>query len=282
MDVGVIGLGIIGGRVAENLRAAGYRVWVWSRTVRPVPNFVGSPSEVARNAERVFIYVSDGPALLDTLREMRPQTGPRHVIVNHATVSPEETLEAAGIVEATGARFLDAPFTGSRDAAAARQLVYFVGGEAGVLESVRQVLAVNSKQILHLGKVGDASLVKIATNLVAAATVTALAEALALVRAHGVPPESFTGALNAGIARSGLSDLKLPSMIGKDFEPRFALRNMVKDMRLAQRMEEGRGVAPLLTQAFLEAAAKAAEQGCEEKDFSVIAEHFGGEKPKRR
>jgi 3-hydroxyisobutyrate dehydrogenase-like beta-hydroxyacid dehydrogenase len=137
---GVIGLGIIGSRVAACLRRAGHPVWLWNRTVRPEPNFLSSPAEIAEAARHIQIFVSNGEALHSVLRTMLPALTPEHVILNHATVSPADTLTAAEIVAEKHATFLDAPFTGSRDAAAAGQLVYYIGGDPQALERVRPQL----------------------------------------------------------------------------------------------------------------------------------------------
>src|SRR5882757_7212134 len=93
-NAGVIGLGLIGSRVAANLRKAGYQVWVWNRSPRPEPNFLSSSAEVAESAKIIQIFVSDGDALIQTIQAMAPALGPEHVVLNHATTSPKETLEA--------------------------------------------------------------------------------------------------------------------------------------------------------------------------------------------
>jgi len=93
---GVIGLGIIGSRVAACLRRAGNQVWLWNRTVRPEPNFLSGPAEIAEAARHIQIFVSNGEALHSVLRAMLPALTPEHIILNHATVSPTDTLTAAG------------------------------------------------------------------------------------------------------------------------------------------------------------------------------------------
>ena len=127
-------MGIIGTRVAASLRGAGHPVFVWSRSPRPEPNFLASPREIAESADVLQIFVSDGQALLEVIKAMGDSLGEAHVVMNHATVSPSETMEAARLVTARGAAFLDAPFTGSRDAADEGQIIYYVGGEESVLE----------------------------------------------------------------------------------------------------------------------------------------------------
>ena len=82
-NAGVIGLGLIGSRVAANLRKGGYQVWVWNRSPRPEPNFLSSPAEVAESAKIIQIFVSDGPALIQTVQAMAPALGPGHVVLHH-------------------------------------------------------------------------------------------------------------------------------------------------------------------------------------------------------
>ena len=180
-NVGVIGLGIIGHRVVDCLRERGFHVFVWNRTPRPVPNFVGSAAEVAELCDIIQIFVSDDEALLQTAQRITRELSPNHIVMAHCTVAPDTMRAAAEIVEKRGARFLDAPFTGSKTAAENGQLVYYVGGDEAALRQVRPVLEASSKEIIEMGKVGDATTVKVATNMVTAATVQATAEALALV-----------------------------------------------------------------------------------------------------
>src|SRR6202030_1576950 len=91
-NVGVIGLGIIGSRVAAGLRAAGYQVYVWNRSAKPAPNFLGSPAEVADSAEIIQIFGADAQALFDVIESMSESLSSKHAIVCSATVGPEAVL----------------------------------------------------------------------------------------------------------------------------------------------------------------------------------------------
>lgn len=274
-NAGVIGLGIIGSRVAINLRKAGYQTWVWNRSPRPEPNFLSSASEVAESAKIIQIFVSDGPALLQTLEAMAPALGPEHIVLNHATISPAETHEAARIVHERHAKFLDAPFTGSRDAAAAGQITFFIGGDAAALEKARPQLEVNARAILPIGDIGQASAIKIATNLMAAVAVESYAEALSLVEKSGIPLYKLGEALQHHAVRSPLCDLKIPPMITGDFEPRFSLKHMFKDIQIALSMAEELGVELPAATAFAGSAMSGLQSGWGDEDFSVIARHYG-------
>jgi 3-hydroxyisobutyrate dehydrogenase-like beta-hydroxyacid dehydrogenase len=274
-NAGVIGLGIIGGRVAANLRKAGFQTWVWNRTPRPEPNFLSSASEVAESAKIIQIFVSDGPALIETIEAMAPVIGPEHIILNHATIAPSETLEAARLVNDRHAKYLDAPFTGSRDAAEAAQIVFFIGGEAEVLQRARPQLEVNAKMILPIGEIGQAAALKIATNLIVAATVGSLAEAMSLLERSDVPLYKLAEALQNHAAHSPLADLKVPAMIVGDFEPRFSLKHMFKDIQIALAMGQENGIDLPQAAAFAGTAMAGIQKGWAELDFSCIAQHYG-------
>ncbi len=272
--VGVIGLGIIGTRVAANLRSAGHQVYVWSRTPRAAPNFLGSVVEVADLCDAIQLFVSDDAALAEVTRTVAAALRPRHVVLCHATVSPEAAREAAKVVEGQGARYLDAPFTGSKTAAQNRQLVYYVGGSKPALEEVRPILDVTSKAILHVGAVGDAALLKIATNMVTASTVQTLAEALALVRAAGIDASRLVEALENNASRSGTSDLKLPAMIAANTEPNFSLKHMLKDVRFAQTLADKYELSLPVTDTTAEVLGMGMHNGWAEEDFSVVAQLY--------
>ena len=272
--VGVIGLGIIGSRVAALLRREGHAVSVWNRSPKAEPLFLASAAEVAQAADIIQLFVRDGEALLEVLKAVAPSLGPSHVVMNHATVGPAETLEAERLVKERGAAFLDAPFTGSRDAAAAAQLVYYVGGSESDLERALSVLKVSAKAILHMGPVGAATYVKIATNMISAAQVEALAEALALLDRGGVPLTRLGEALEHNVANSGVISAKLPLMLSGDFAPRFSVSNMLKDLRIALACVEGKGIDLPVTSASAGALLGAMQAGRGGEDFSVIARHY--------
>src|SRR5262245_19612466 len=184
-NIGVVGLGIIGRAIAAHLRRKGFPVFVWNRSPRPVPNFVGSLGELAELCNQIQIFVSDDDALLQTVEQLSEKLTPRHVVLAHCTVAPDSMRAAAEMVERRRARFVEACFTGSKGAAEKGELVYYVGGTDEAVRAARTILEASGKEIVQIGSVGQASAIKIATNMVTAASVQAAAEALALVQAQG-------------------------------------------------------------------------------------------------
>jgi 3-hydroxyisobutyrate dehydrogenase-like beta-hydroxyacid dehydrogenase len=273
-NVGVIGLGIIGSRVAAALRQAGCNTPVWNRTPRSVPNFLGSPAQVTQACDVLQIFVSDANATMSVIDSIHPALTPSHIVMNHGTIGLNATLEIANRVKEAGAQFLDAPFTGSKGAAENKGLVYYIGGNKQTYERAKPILEMSSKAIVHVGQVGEASIVKLATNMISAATVQVLAEALAMVRRAGVRMEALSDAIQHNAMRSGVIDLKLPNMISKTYEPHFALKHMRKDIRLALQLAESLGLEMPATSQISASFDEASANGWEELDYSALAKTF--------
>jgi 3-hydroxyisobutyrate dehydrogenase-like beta-hydroxyacid dehydrogenase len=232
-----LGLGIIGQAWARNLESDGVEVRTWNRTARDfATQFAAFHTDVARaveGAQLIILVVADPPAVEDVLRQIEPVLGPHQILVQASTISPERTAKFAAQVQASGAKYLEAPFTGSKPAAQARQTVFYAGGDAQVLADARPTLERLSKAILHIGPLGSASALKLAMNLNIAAVAGALSEGLTLCRQSGISDDTFFDALHLNVARSGLSDLKEPKLRERDYAPQFSVKHMGKDLRLA-------------------------------------------------
>jgi 3-hydroxyisobutyrate dehydrogenase-like beta-hydroxyacid dehydrogenase len=271
IPVGVIGLGIIGSRVAKNLRKKGFEVYVWNRTPKAEPNFVSSPAEVAKAAQIIQIFVSNDAAVLETLAALRTALTPNHLILIHSTISPEAVQKARDAVTSTGAHLVDAPFTGSKGAAENGQIVYYLAGDKADLERAQPVLEASRKALVYFSRFGDASLVKIATNMVTAAIVQALTEALTITERAGIDPQELVTAIENNACRSGVSDFKLKAIIARDFDPNFSLMNMLKDSRLALGLAKSLGLQLPLAQTVNDFLTEADAKGWSQQDFAVAS-----------
>ncbi len=272
--IGIIGLGIVGSRVAACYRSAGYPLQTWSRTPRAEPDFLATPAALAAATDIVQIFVDEGANLLSVLEQLRPALRADHIIINSSTVALAATQAAATLVQAAGATFLEAPFTGSRDAAGAGQLVYYIGGSDDVLTTVRPLLAQSSKEIIPMGEIGEATVLKLVTNMVSATTVQVLAEAMAITAAAGIPLEKFYRAMEGNANCSGLVRLKVPAMTKRDFTPHFSLKNMLKDSRYAGELATQHGLDLPVSAATRQCMAHLAAQGRGEQDFAVLIEKY--------
>ena len=278
-NIGVIGLGIIGRGVTANLRRKGFQVFVWNRTPRPVPNFVGSPGELAEICDWLQVFVSDDGALLETVQRLTENLTSRHIVIANSTVAPDSMRAAAEMVEHRGARFVEAPFTGSKIAAEKGELVYYIAGTNAALREARPILEASSKEIIEIGEIGQASAIKIATNMVTAASVQAAAEALALVQALGVPLQKFVEAMQANASHSTTLAMKMPKMMAANFEPHFSVKHMLKDMEIANQLGLSHYLELGVTAAARDRLVEQIQRGRGDDDYSAVARKYSLEIP---
>jgi len=231
--VGVIGLGQVGSKVSAGLRSAGFSVYVWNRSPRAEPNFLGSAIEVADLCDTIQLFVPDDAALDGVIRMITAALRPRHVIIASTTVTPSTARGLGAIVESAGARYVDAPFAGCRADAEARKLVYYVGGTESAIKDATPVLQATSRSIVPVGAVGDASLLKLSLQMLMAVTLEGMAEALSFVRAGGLKPEALLDALEADPTRSEFVSEKLSAMVKGNFEGGMPIRHLFRDLQLA-------------------------------------------------
>jgi 3-hydroxyisobutyrate dehydrogenase len=278
--VGLIGLGLMGGPMGQNLLRAGFPVVLWNRTkakaddlVREGARFAADPRAVAGEADVLITIVSDPPALEEVLFGARGAIDalrPGRTLVDSSTVSPELARQIAAACAERGVDFLDAPVTGGTWGAKKGELVFMIGGKAEVLERVKPVLEAVGKKFLLLGPNGAGQTVKLGMNLLLALQVDAFAEALALVTAGGVPAEKLMEVLQSSMARSGVLDVKAPMMVKGEFPASFPLRLMHKDMRLALELARNKGVnLPCGTAAYATYSA-VMDSSKDDPDFSAV------------
>ncbi len=236
--VGILGLGIIGKIWAQHYHAAGILTGTWNRTAKPdFPHWQDDPAAVARTADITQIVVADPAAVGSVLERILPELGPNKIVVQSSTIDPASSEAFREQVSATGARYLEAPFTGSKPAAEAKQTVFYLGGEAELVAEVAPTLEVISAHRRHIGDHRQACALKLAMNLNISAQMQGLTEALAISRRAGIDDDVFAGALELNISNSGVVKLKLPQIRQEDYAPLFSVKHMHKDMRLAAGMD---------------------------------------------
>ena len=269
MKIGVIGLGIIGGVWARHYESAGVLAGAWNRTAQPdFPHWKATPEAVAAAADVVQIVVADPPAVRALLQRLLPALGSGKIIVQSSTIDPASSEEFRQRVTARGARYLEAPFTGSKPAAEQKQTVYYLGGEAALVAEMEPLLSLVSQTRFHIGTNRQATTLKLAMNLNIAAQMQALSEALVFARRAGIGDDIFFGALGKNVSHSGLAKLKEPKLRAGDFAPQFSVKHMLKDMRLASGIN-GCEEFPVLD-TVRDCLAAADRAGFADEDFSAL------------
>lgn len=268
--VGILGLGIIGGIWARHYAAAGALAGTWNRTPQPdAPEWRDSPEAVATAADVVQIVVADPAAVRGVIARIAPVLGAGKVVVQSSTIDPVASEEFRAAVVATGARYLEAPFTGSKPAAEQRQTVFYLGGDAELIAELEPVLSLVSATRLHIGDHRQAAALKLAMNLNLAVQIQGLLEARAIAASHGIDDEVFYGALARNVGYSGLVKLKEPKLRAGDFSPQFSVKHLHKDIRLAS---AAAGCAELPALDVVREQLKTAEaRGHGDEDFIALA-----------
>jgi len=272
--VAVLGLGIVGSRVRAKLLEAGYPVTCWSRTKRGLEGEKDTPEEALADADLVSIYLKDVPMVREVFGRAKAGLKQGAIVMNHSTIDLPTTLWLAEQCAAKGCDFIDAPFTGSKDASASGQLLYYTGGDEDLVETVSDFLAVSSKGRIHCGEIGTATVTKLATNLISACTVQAMSEAMAIAVRHGVSPEIFSECATRNGSGSALMAMKYPGMIAGNFEPHFTMANMWKDSRYALALAEASGVDLPAISAVSARMGEMCAEGCADLDFSALAKAY--------
>ncbi len=238
MRVAFLGLGIMGRAMASNLVKAGHEVSVWNRSAAKDvegARTAASPAEAAHGAEVVWMCVSDTQAVESVLfgpQGVEESLSEGMTVVDSSTISPSATRKFAERVQARGARYVDAPMTGSKAGAEAGTLTFMVGGDEAVVESLKPLFAAMGKKIFRMGETSKGQAAKLAMNLQIAMIYEGFAEALTLATKLGVNAEAMIPLINASMVHSGVVEYKAPFVLNRDFSPNFPLRLMYKDLRL--------------------------------------------------
>lgn len=273
-QIAILGLGIIGSRAHAHLVGAGHTVSCWNRTPKQLPGECPTPGQAIKDAEVILFYLKDSPAVREVATGISKNLREGQILINHSTLDLETTLWLDRLCTASGCRFLDAPFTGSKLAAANGELVYYIGGDKSLADTLGGLLAITSRATIHCGPVGSATVIKLATNLISACTVQAMAEALAITTRHGVPAECLVDAVARNASGSALTAMKFPGMVTGDFDTHFSLSNMGKDCRYMLELAASAGIDTPAIAAVSARMSELCDAGLGALDYSVLAKPY--------
>ncbi|CAA6694963.1 MULTISPECIES: NAD(P)-dependent oxidoreductase [unclassified Lentimonas] len=246
-SLAVIGLGIIGSIWAEHYKTDGCLAASWNRTPKPELDLMQATlAECAERATLLQICLYDAASVESVLDQLEPFLTDTHCVIQSSTIDSASAERIAARVRATGASYVESPFTGSKPAAEVRKTVFFMGGEPSDIERVQPALAQISAQQFHIGSPAQAATIKLAMNLQIAVMTEALCESITMSRDAGIEDDTFFEVMKQNVAWSGLAELKEPKLRDADFAPQFSIKNMHKDMRLAQQSSQGE--LPILKQ----------------------------------
>jgi 3-hydroxyisobutyrate dehydrogenase len=277
--VAFLGLGIMGSRMARNLRAAGFHPVVWNRT-RSRADALGdpiadTPRAAAEQADIVITMVVDAPQVEEVLfGDEAAASGLREgsLVIDMSTIAPSAVKRIAKRLSDHGIGFVDAPVTGSKPRAEDGTLTIMAGGSPEDFDRAKPLFEAMGQLIVHCGPSGHGAMVKLLNNALAATNAAALAQAVDTAERYGLDTDRMLEVMSAGSAKSTMLDLKARPMVDRDYDPLFKLEHMLKDVRhcLAEAQAVGQ---PFDLAQDAEALYAAAESlGFGEQDFAAVAE----------
>jgi 3-hydroxyisobutyrate dehydrogenase-like beta-hydroxyacid dehydrogenase len=281
MKIGFIGLGRMGGHVAENLLKAGHSVTVWNRSPAPVGGLVAkgaiaakTPAE-AMQGNAIFSMLSNDAVMreLGLAGPLLEKAAKGLIHVNLATISVGFAEELAAAHNKAGLAYISAPVFGRPEMAASAQLVLVAGGDADALKTMQPVFDKIGARTVPVDAAEKANLFKIAGNFMIASELEAIGEAFALLRKGGVDPAAFHDVLGGRLFTGAVFKAYGAMILNRQYEPAgFALTLGLKDVNLARAAAEGLGVtmptADLLKTQYDQAIA----WGWQDKDWAAIGE----------
>ena len=285
-DVGFIGLGIMGTPMARNLIKAEYSLTVYSRVPEEVQQVArdgatpaSSSKEVAESSSVVITMVPDSADSEDAILGSDGALGGASsgsAVIDMSSIAPGMSQKIAAACEAKGVDFLDAPVSGGEPGAVAGTLAIMVGGQKGVFDRYKGLLDVMGGSVVHCGGYGAGNTTKLANQIIVAANIEAVSEALVLAKKAGLDPNVVFEAIKGGLAGSNVLNAKAPMMIAGDFKPGFRIRLHQQDLNNALLTGKELGVPLPVTSLVQQMIGALMNDGKGESDHSAIATHIEG------
>jgi 3-hydroxyisobutyrate dehydrogenase len=244
MRTGFVGLGAMGMHMARNLQRAGLLVAVWNRTSSKAQALaaelkVEAPAtlaELAASCEAVVSCVSADADVLEVARALAPALRQGTLMLDCSTVSAETSRQAAEVLAARGAEFLDCPVSGGVEGARDGTLAIMVGGKPEAFERAQPILQALGRTIAHFGPVGAGEAAKATNQIMVAGIIEAIAEAMAFAHAEGLPLEKLIDTLGKGAGSSWYFVHRAPNMARGSYPAGFRVRLHQKDLGICHDM----------------------------------------------
>jgi 2-hydroxy-3-oxopropionate reductase len=280
MNVGFIGLGIMGKPMSQNLIKAGHRLVVYDIAPERVSELEASGAEAGRSARDVTMrseititMVPDGPEVeAAVLGENGALAGakPGSILVDMSSISPIVAVKIGAACASKDVEFLDAPVSGGEPKAIDGSLAIMVGGKKEVFDRVLPLFQVLGSSATLTGAVGAGNVTKLANQMMVAVNIAAMGEALTLATKAGLDPEVVFNAVKNGLAGSAVLNAKAPMVIARNFRPGFRIRLHQKDLRNALAAAESMKVPLPFTSLAQQALMALMNSGCGDLDHSAI------------
>ena len=284
MNIGFIGLGIMGKPMSLNLIKAGYALVVLDRDPAPVAELVAAgaaaaatPREVAERTEIVITMLPNSPQVREVvLGAGGILEGGRKglVLIDMSSIAPLVSRELAARLAEAGVAMLDAPVSGGQPKAVDGTLSVMAGGAQEVFDACFPVMKAMAGSVVRTGDIGAGNITKLANQIIVALNIAAMSEALVLASKAGVEPELVWQAIRGGLAGSTVLDAKAPLVLDRKFQPGFRVNLHIKDLGNVLDTAHELGVALPLTASVMEMMQAIRADGQGDEDHCSLVKHY--------
>jgi len=287
MQIGFVGLGIMGRPMAHNLMKAGHQLFVYGKRTVPPEIREGAKvcdtlKAVAEAAETIIVMVPDTPDVENVLfspEGVASGLAAGKTVVDMSSISPIETKRFAAEIAKKGCDYVDAPVSGGEVGAKAASLTIMVGGTEAAFNRVKPLFELMGKNITLVGEVGAGQTTKVANQIIVALTIEAVGEALLFASKAGADPAKVREALMGGFASSRILEVHGERMIKRTFDPGFRIELHQKDLSLALSGARALNLSlpnTATTQELFNAAAALGGKGWDHSGLVRVLEHLAG------
>ena len=284
MKIGIIGIGMLGEAVAENLLNLGYDVSVYNRTKEKArgveikgATVMSSPKAVAENAELVIIIVKDAVAVREVSfgkNGIIESTNKKLIVADMSTIDSVESKNIANEFQRNKIQKLEIPVMGGPNVAITGKLVMMVSGPKTSFDYCKEIFDKIANKVFFLGEQGTANSIKLAMNLQITMLALSLSEGITLVEKSKVDPKIFLKVLNSTYFKTGMSENKAFKMINGDYDATFTMANLKKDITTMTNTAKELGIKlPMISKAE-EIYENAINEGLGNLDYTRIIEYI--------
>lgn len=276
LKLGWIGLGNMGNPMVMNLLKAGFEVMVFNRTkgkeaplIQAGATAAQHPIELMAKCDVIITMLSNDDAVKEVFEGTHGLLSKQNsgkLIINMSTVSPETSRYLAKKCSDQEVQFIDAPVSGSVKPAQDGTLVILVGSTTTNFELAKPIFDALGKVAIHVGDAGVASSAKLAINYLLGLNLQGLAETVLFAESNGVSKEDMLQIINAGACGNGITTIKTTSILNDSYPAAFALKHLVKDLRLAKEA----GLDSPLIHPLYDSYATAEKEGLGDQDVMAI------------
>ena len=290
MDIGIIGIGLMGQAFVERFRSQGYKVRAFNRSPEKTKNLedsdvilCNSADELIRSSSTIILMLSDADAINDLL-QLEQQSDPGKflqgkTIIQMATISPSQSKQIAQVISSYGSHYLEAPVLGSIPEADTGTLIIMAGGSRDVFENALPVLQALGNSPRYIGDIGSAAALKLAMNQLIASLTAGFSLSLGYALRNGVDTDLFMDTVRESALYAKTYDKKLQKYLDRDFgKANFSTRHLLKDIRLFIEDAKAAGLNTDALEGIERITSQTVENGMDLMDYSSIYQQICPEK----